>query len=109
MTGIRRQHRTYLCSFCGKNQDEVARLIAGPGGVYICDECVGKISERPEAVDVSAYTHGSEESMLRCSFCGKNPKQVAYLVQVSNEVRICSECIDLCNEIIEEEQHKRPE
>lgn len=27
------------CSFCGKNQDQVKRLIAGPG-VYICDECI---------------------------------------------------------------------
>ena len=30
----------YHCSFCGKNQDQVKRLIAGPGAVYICDECV---------------------------------------------------------------------
>ena len=26
------------CSFCGKTQDQVTRLIAGPG-VYICDQC----------------------------------------------------------------------
>jgi len=31
---------TYSCSFCGKPQDQVKRLIAGSGGVYICDECV---------------------------------------------------------------------
>jgi ATP-dependent Clp protease ATP-binding subunit ClpX len=31
---------TYRCSFCGKSQEQVQRLIAGPGGVYICDECV---------------------------------------------------------------------
>ncbi|MHB1415705.1 MAG: ATP-dependent Clp protease ATP-binding subunit ClpX [Chloroflexota bacterium] len=30
----------YHCSFCGKGQDQVRRLIAGPGAVYICDECV---------------------------------------------------------------------
>ncbi|OGW13807.1 MAG: ATP-dependent protease ATP-binding subunit ClpX [Nitrospinae bacterium RIFCSPLOWO2_12_FULL_45_22] len=30
---------TYRCSFCGKSQDEVKKLIAGPS-VYICDECV---------------------------------------------------------------------
>ncbi|MBM2811148.1 MAG: clpX [Chloroflexi bacterium] len=30
----------YHCSFCGKSQDQVRRLIAGPGSVYICDECV---------------------------------------------------------------------
>jgi ATP-dependent Clp protease ATP-binding subunit ClpX len=35
----------YRCSFCGKNQDQVRRLIAGPGGVYICDECVALCNE----------------------------------------------------------------
>lgn len=28
------------CSFCGKAQDQVRKLIAGPNGIYICDECV---------------------------------------------------------------------
>lgn len=28
------------CSFCNKTQDQVRKLIAGPGGIYICDECV---------------------------------------------------------------------
>lgn len=30
----------YRCSFCGKGQEQVHRLIAGPGGVYICGECI---------------------------------------------------------------------
>ncbi|RCK80820.1 MAG: ATP-dependent Clp protease ATP-binding subunit ClpX [Candidatus Ozemobacter sibiricus] len=34
----------YRCSFCGKSQDQVRRLIAGPE-VYICDECVGLCNE----------------------------------------------------------------
>jgi ATP-dependent Clp protease ATP-binding subunit ClpX len=29
-----------FCSFCGKSQNEVRKMIAGPGGVYICDSCV---------------------------------------------------------------------
>ncbi|MCK5404846.1 MAG: ATP-dependent Clp protease ATP-binding subunit ClpX, partial [Desulfobulbaceae bacterium] len=32
------------CSFCGKNQDEVKKLIAGPS-VYICDECISLCDE----------------------------------------------------------------
>ena len=32
--------RRVRCSFCGKTQDQVRRLIAGPEGIYICDECV---------------------------------------------------------------------
>ena len=30
----------HVCSFCGKSQVAVKRLIAGPGRVFICDECV---------------------------------------------------------------------
>ena len=30
----------YRCSFCRKDQKDVRRLIAGPGGVYICNECI---------------------------------------------------------------------
>ena len=33
------------CSFCGKTEDQVRKLIAGPDGVYICDECVSICSE----------------------------------------------------------------
>lgn len=58
------------CSFCGKNQDQVRRLIAGPG-VYICDECIELCSEiiadefeetmqfdvdsLPKPIDIKAY------------------------------------------------------
>lgn len=40
MTSTRGGRVHYRCSFCGKSQEEVRRLIAGPGAVYICDECV---------------------------------------------------------------------
>ena len=33
------------CSFCHKTQDQVHKLIAGPDGVYICDECVDICAE----------------------------------------------------------------
>lgn len=45
------------CSFCGKAQDEVRRLVAGPG-VYICDECISLcneiIAEEPVSTDKPA-------------------------------------------------------
>ena len=33
------------CSFCHKSEDQVRKLIAGPEGVFICDECIGICSE----------------------------------------------------------------
>ena len=35
-----RRRTPNACSFCGKARDSVQRLIAGPGGIFICDECV---------------------------------------------------------------------
>ncbi len=48
------------CSFCNKTQDQVKKMIAGPGGVYICDECVDicadiieeEYEEEPEAEEM---------------------------------------------------------
>ena len=39
MTGKNNENKV-RCSFCGKPQDQVRKLIAGPNGIYICDECV---------------------------------------------------------------------
>ena len=33
------------CSFCGKSQEQVRKMIAGPNGAFICDECVEVCTE----------------------------------------------------------------
>ena len=48
------------------------------------------------------YKFGDEKGQLKCSFCGKIQDQVKKLV-AGPGVYICDECIELCNEIIEEE------
>ena len=40
MSRSRSGQAAFICSFCTRGQEEVQRLIAGPGGVFICDECV---------------------------------------------------------------------
>jgi hypothetical protein len=45
---------------------------------------------------------GESGDLLKCSFCGKTQKQVKKLI-AGPGVYICDECIDLCNEIIEDE------
>jgi ATP-dependent protease Clp ATPase subunit len=102
MTASRRLHRTYQCTFCGKDQNQVARLIAGSGSVYICDECITRIAQNPESSDAIMGAEGSDQ--VRCSFCGKKPRQVKYVAQGSRGVKICNECIELCQQIIDEEQ-----
>ena len=50
------------CSFCGKSQDQVRKLIAGPG-VYICDECIDLCNEilDEELLDNQANTNTSPQ------------------------------------------------
>ena len=80
------------CSFCGQAQQEVAKLIAGPG-VYICDGCVGLARTWTPL----PYPGRS------CSFCGRwTPREAR--VTGHGAVAICDECLDLCDQIIAEEQ-----
>lgn len=48
------------------------------------------------------FRFGDDKGQLKCSFCGKSQEQVRKLI-AGPGVYICDECIELCNEIIEEE------
>ena len=48
---------------------------------------------------------GESGDLLKCSFCGKSQKEVKKLI-AGPAVYICDECIQLCGEIIEEENEK---
>ena len=51
----------YQCSFCAKSQDQVKKLIAGPGAVYICDECVELCREIIEEEGGPAKSKGAQK------------------------------------------------
>jgi ClpX C4-type zinc finger len=96
------------CSFCGKNQKQVKKLIAGPG-VYICDLSIrdvhaviaepGRTASTPIATIYQVSDEGGAE---QCSFCGKPRDQVAAMAS-AGDARICNECLVLCDEILSEE------
>lgn len=54
------------CSFCGKTSDQVRRLLSGPNGVYICDECIELCSEilEEELDGVTDYYDASNDINL---------------------------------------------
>jgi hypothetical protein len=96
------------CSFCGKTQHQVAKLIAGPGA-YICDECVG-IADAVIATGVDAVTPVSavvsvaaDLTTATCGFCDKQRHQVAGLA-AATQASVCTECLELCHEIITDER-----
>lgn len=58
-----RNDEKFRCSFCGKSQDQVRKLIAGPNGAYICDECVDICAEIiEEELEEDEFTGESEET-----------------------------------------------
>lgn len=44
-SGDKGRHSTLQCSFCSRSQEDVRKLISGPGDVFICDECVDLCNE----------------------------------------------------------------
>ena len=104
------------CTFCGRSQREVSKLIAGPGA-YICDGCV----ELAGHVVGSSSADGTllwrihpvleQDCGTRCRFCGKRRDEVAGMAAMSAEstgtfagpAAIWVECLSSCNEIIVEE------
>lgn len=55
-----------------------------------------------------AKSGGSGGKTLYCSFCGKSQNEVKKLV-AGPSVFVCDECVELCNDIIKEETHEKPE
>ncbi len=90
----KQEEKQCKCSFCGKSQDEVKRIIAGPG-VYICDECVSVCSEiiKEEVDDSEEYVEGNlpkpKEIMaiLNDYVIGQNKAKKALSVAVYNHYK----------------------
>lgn len=87
-----------LCTFCRC----VAREFAEGPDVAICDQCLGKAE-----VPAADLTPG-----LACSFCGKAPRRSRFsfrrralaLVSGAGEARICTVCVPIAREVIEQKR-----
>jgi hypothetical protein len=89
------------CTFCGLPKKKVTKLVAGPG-VYICDRCVALVHQvGPDPVETSRTRLDPvpATSQLSCSFCGQTAPKAADLV-AGPGVRICAECLRLCDEVL---------
>jgi ATP-dependent Clp protease ATP-binding subunit ClpX len=63
------RRRQMQCSFCGKRQDQVRKLVAGPG-IYICDQCIELCQE------VVGESSGTATSKRTQSGFVPNPKAI---------------------------------
>jgi ClpX C4-type zinc finger/Glyoxalase superfamily protein len=86
--------KTLYCSFCGKSQHEVRKLIAGPPPLFICDECVDictDIVEPDDDTELFRLMKGNEESGRRGFPAllelarGRPTEELAYYVERSRK------------------------
>src|SRR5438874_12736820 len=87
----RRRHTR--CSFCGKGQDQVRKLVAGPG-VYICDQCIDLCQEVLEEDTRSATTKKQKSGFI------PNPKTICsaldqYVIGQEHAEQVLS--VQVCN------------
>jgi ClpX C4-type zinc finger len=105
-----------VCTFCGRSQHQVRKLIAGPG-VYICEACValagGVVTSGNAAGTPFGRMHAApqQDGGARCRFCAKRRDHVTGMAvmsarpgdTVAGPATICAECLSLCDEILTEE------
>ena len=116
--------KSVKCSFCGKTQDNVRKIIAGPG-VYICNECVGlcneiidaeysdedtytlaELDEIPSPKEIKEildeYVIGQEEAKKVLAVAVYNHyKRVAYEENIEEKVHIIIGIVDnYCHEVV---------
>ena len=75
-----RNEKLLFCSFCGKSQHEVSKLIAGPS-VYICNECENLLQ-----TDINGKDYKRIEKSL-CKECKNKDKYVTQLKEMLTDVR----------------------
>jgi hypothetical protein len=91
------------CSFCGRTDAEVTKLIAGPG-IFICDGCVALVrravdESTPQETARTTINPLPDGSQLKCSFCGKPASRTSAMAE-GERLSMCGECIQLCEEIL---------
>ena len=97
------EDKLLYCSFCGKSQHEVHKLITGPS-VFICNDCVELCDEIiVEEDQQEGLSKKPEKAPMRCSFCNKTDREVEHVL-TGPSVFICSECVAISNRIISERE-----
>jgi hypothetical protein len=98
------EDKLLYCSFCGKSQHEVVKLIAGPS-VFICNECTELCNGILFDEDQQENPPKRYPAPTSCSFCNKSDDEVEEIL-TGPSVSICNECVDISNRIIAEREKR---
>lgn len=98
------------CSFCGKRQEQVRKLIAGPK-VFICDECIDVCVEilaedagmegtsKESSIHKTPDKKTPERETANCSLCGTSVLPTEMLPVKSRGV-LCGACVDAIEDVL---------
>jgi hypothetical protein len=87
------------CSFCGKNQSEVRKLVAGPS-VHICDECVelckNIVAEDADVSDSDKAKKAAKAKSKTNRLCGicMEPRETDELIFLPHAAYMCAGCLE---------------
>lgn len=87
------ESKTVTCSFCGKNQQEVRKVIAGPS-VHICNECVNLCDEilvKENVKEGESAVQSTEERL--CGIC-MEPRETDELIFLPHAAYMCAGCLE---------------
>ena len=92
------------CVFCNRTNTEVA-LLLDYGDKYICNGCIGVCDEvlKNNSDFETEYDKTINFEFLQCPYCGKEFNDRRDIVTSLSGASICIECINLCQEILAEE------
>ncbi len=95
------------CSFCGKSQDEVQKLIAGPM-VYICNECIDVCNEiirddGQTTLSPQALTHPARIGGIICPLC---QRLVPDFTLIPDRGPLCAQCLEAIKAVLDGSEHK---
>lgn len=89
--GMAEGWREFRCSFCAKSPNQVDRLIGGPGGIQICNECIYL------CVDILEEVRQESRARAWCSFCSRLVADERYVPGRAGAV-LCYDCLSTMRE-----------
>jgi ClpX C4-type zinc finger protein len=87
--------KTVACSFCGKSQNEVRKIIAGPA-VHICNECVDLCDEILTKENVNEADGAMKSDSTNERLCGicMQPRESDELIFLPHAAYMCAGCLE---------------
>jgi ATP-dependent Clp protease ATP-binding subunit ClpX len=100
---IEKDPKDIVCAFCGKNPQQVAAMISGPNGIYICDECISICADAMMR-DLGFSTRGLNDEEVADQAVSADPAPESVLAQLPTPHELYAE---LSEHVVGQEQAKR--